>query len=229
MGGEFDQLKTTAIIPVKRLTAANARLDAVLSPAGRQRLAEALLLDTLSKLRRSSHLDELLVVTADPSAERQARWFDHEVLVQPEDVGHSEAASAGARVALEGGADRVAMLPVDCPLLDPEELDAHLGQTPKAALIVPDRHGTGTNALILSPPDAFEPAFGPDSCARHISRARAAGVGFSLEQIDSLSIDLDTHEDMLELRDRLLLDPEPAPRTAAALWELGAQAETAAV
>jgi 2-phospho-L-lactate/phosphoenolpyruvate guanylyltransferase len=220
-------LKTTAIIPVKRLDAANERLQATLAPEARKRLAEAMLLDTMSKLRRSSHLDELLVVTADPDVERQARWFDHEVLLQRDDAGHSQAAQAGARTAMAAGSERVAMLPVDCPLLDPEELDRHLGRTPQAALIVPDRHGTGTNALVLSPPDIFAPAFGPDSCSRHISRARATHVSFALEEIDSLAMDLDTPEDMIELRDRLLLDPEPAPRTAATLWELGAGTETA--
>lgn len=220
-------MKTTAILPVKRLTAAKQRLHASLSSAAREQLAEAMFLDTIGKLRRSRNIDELLVVTADPAVERQARWFGHEVLLQSDDIGHPEAASAGARAAMEAGAERVAMLPADCPLLDPEELDTHLGETPRAALIVPDRHDTGTNALVLSPPDVFQPAFGPDSCARHVSRARAAGISFALEEVESLAMDLDTPEDMLELRDRLLLDPKPAPRTAAALWELGAEAETA--
>jgi 2-phospho-L-lactate guanylyltransferase len=222
-----NSLQTTAVIPAKRFTDANERLEAALSPAQRERVAEAMFLDTLAKLRQSQSLDELLVVTADPSAARQARWFGHEVLEQRQDEGHSQAATAGARAAMKRGAGRVAMLPIDCPLLDTEELDSHLGRSPRAALIVPDRHGTGTNALVLSPPDAFEPAFGPDSCARHISRARAADVSFALEEVDSLALDLDTPEDMEELRDRLLLDPEPAPRTAKVLWELGAEAKPA--
>ena len=96
--------------------------------------------------------------------------------------------------------------------------------TPRAALIVPDRHGSGTNALVLSPPDAFEPAFGPDSCARHISRARAAGISFAYEELESLALDLDTPEDMYLLRDALLLAPERALRSAQVLWEFGADA-----
>lgn len=225
--GEDQRLKTIAIIPVKRLTAAKRRLAGALAPEARERVAEAMYLDTLAKLRRSRVIDELLVVTAERAVARNARWFGHEVLEQRSDLGHSEAASAGAQLALERGAERVAMLPADCPLLDPEELDWHLGNSPRTALIVPDRHGTGTNALVLCPPTAFEPAFGPDSCARHVSRARAAKVGFSLEQIESLATDLDTPEDMVELRDRLLLDPGRAPRTASVLWELGAPAATA--
>jgi 2-phospho-L-lactate/phosphoenolpyruvate guanylyltransferase len=220
-------LKTTAIIPVKRRSAAKGRLEEALTTTQRERLAEAMFLDTLHKLRRSRSLDDHLIVTADPTVIRQARWLGCEVLEQAADEGHSEAASAGARAAIERGSDRVVMVPVDCPLLDPEELDAHLGRSPRAVLIVPDRHRTGTNALMLSPPDVFEPAFGPDSCARHASRARAAGISFALEAIESLAMDLDTPEDMAELRDRLLLDPEPAPRTATVLWELGAEAEAA--
>jgi 2-phospho-L-lactate/phosphoenolpyruvate guanylyltransferase len=227
--GTASELHTTAVIPVKGLTSANRRLEATLAPPDRHRLAEALFLDTLAKLPKSRCLDDLLVVTSDPSVERQARWFGHRVLKQEGDDGHSQAATAGARAAMAAGAERVAMLPVDCPQLDTEELDARLGKSLRAALIVPDRHGTGTNALVLSPPDAFAPAFGPDSCAKHVSRARAAGTSFALEEIGSLANDLDNPEDLLLLRDQLLLDPDPAPRTAKVLWELGDRAETAAV
>ena len=77
---------------------------------------------------------------------------------------------------------------------------------------------------MLSPPDAFQPAFGPDSCARHISRARAAGISFAYEALDSLALDLDTPEDMTALRDALLLEPERALRSAQVLWEFGDEA-----
>jgi len=214
-------LKTTAILPVKRLETAHGRLAEKVPAEARRRLAEAMFMDTLGKMRRSRRIDQTLVVTADPAVARHVRWMGHSVLRQPEDVGHSEAAVAGATAAVAEGAERVAMLPVDCPMLDVDELDDRLGQTPRAALIVPDRHGSGTNALVLSPPDAFAPAFGPDSCPRHVARARAAGISFALEHVDSLAIDLDTHEDLVELRGALLLDPDPAPRTAKLLWELG--------
>ena len=227
MGDGKTNLRTAAIIPVKRPVSAHERLASTLPPAARQRLAEALFFDLLGKLRRSRTVDEIIVVTADSAIERHARWLGCELVHREDDDGHSEAAEAGVRAALARGIDRVAMLPTDCPLLDPADLDAHLGRSPRSALIVPDRHGTGTNALVLSPPDAFAPAFGPDSCARHVSRARASGVSFSLERIESLEMDLDTLEDLNELRDALILDPEPAQRTAKVLWELGPQATEA--
>jgi 2-phospho-L-lactate/phosphoenolpyruvate guanylyltransferase len=221
-------LHTTAIVPVKGIGAANGRLTDLLSEDERARLAEALFLDLIVKLPRARCIDDVLVVTSDPPIARQAGWFGHKVLVQENDEGHSEAATAGARVAMADGARRVAMLPVDCPMLDTDELDAHLGRSPRTALIVPDRHGTGTNALMLNPPDLFLPAFGPDSCARHVSRARATGQSFALERVESLAIDLDTPEDFTLLRDGLLLDPQPAPRTAKVLWQLGDRAQQAA-
>jgi 2-phospho-L-lactate guanylyltransferase len=221
-------LHTTAIVPVKGLSDANRRLNGTLAADERYRLAEALFLDLIVKLPRSRCIDDILVVTADPSVARQARWFGRKVLEQKSDDGHSDAAAAGARAAMADGAARVVMLPVDCPTLDIEELDAHVGRSHRTALIVPDRHGTGTNALVLAPPDVFLPVFGPDSCGRHVSRARASGISFALEELESLAMDLDTPEDMSLLRDRLLLDPQPAPRTAEVLWELGDRSQQAA-
>jgi 2-phospho-L-lactate/phosphoenolpyruvate guanylyltransferase len=228
VGTNSDNLHTTAIVPVKGLTVANGRLDGLLSAEERHRIAEALFLDLIVKLPRSRCIDDVLIVTADESIARQARWFGHKVLLQDADEGHSEAATAGARAALADGARRVAMLPVDCPMLDTDELDAHIGRSPRTVLIIPDRQGTGTNGLVLAPPDVFLPAFGPDSCARHVSRARAAGISFALERVESMGIDLDTAEDYSLLRDRLLLDPQPAPKTAQVLWELGDRAQQAA-
>jgi 2-phospho-L-lactate/phosphoenolpyruvate guanylyltransferase len=228
VGADSNQLHTTAIVPVKELTVANGRLNGLLSEEERTRLAEALFLDLIVKLPRSRCIDDVLVVTADTSIARQAGWFGHKVLVQEADIGHAEAAAAGAQAALADGAQRVAMLPVDCPMLDTDELDAHLGRSARTALIVPDRHGTGTNALMLNPPDLFLPAFGEDSCARHVSRARATGQSFALERVESLEVDLDTPEDFTLLRDQLLLDPKPAPRSAKVLWQLGDRAQPAA-
>jgi 2-phospho-L-lactate guanylyltransferase len=228
VGADSDNLRTTAIVPVKGLSVANGRLDGLLSGDERKRLAEALFLDLIVKLPRARCIDDVLIVTADESIARNARWFGHKALLQERDEGHSEAASAGARAAMADGTNRAVMLPVDCPMLDTDELDAHVGRSPRTALIVPDHHGTGTNALVLTPPDVFVPAFGPDSCARHVSRARASGISFALEEIESISIDLDTPQDFSLLRDKLLLDPQPAPRTAQVLWELGDRAAQAA-
>jgi 2-phospho-L-lactate guanylyltransferase len=61
---------------------------------------------------------------------------------------------------------------------------------------VPDRHGRGTNALFLRPPDVIASAFGGDSREAHAQRAHAAGARY-LERDGPLGIDLDTPDDLL--------------------------------
>jgi 2-phospho-L-lactate guanylyltransferase len=66
-------------------------------------------------------------------------------------------------------------------------------------LIVPDRHRTGTNALLITPPDALAPSFGPGSCERHAALAAAAGVHHEIIELPSLALDIDTPEDLVAL------------------------------
>lgn len=212
-----------AILPVKEFSNAHERLAGTISDADRSRLAEELFLDMMIKVRRCKTIDDVLIVTSDSEVVRHAKWVGIDVLSLAEDPGHSDAAIRGIRDAVAGDFERVAILPTDCPLFDPAEFDAHLGRTPRAALIVPDRDHTGTNALILTPPDCFEPAFGSESLVRHTGRARASGVSFALEEIDGLAHDLDSPEDLAYLRETLLVSPERSPRAARVLWEIGGE------
>ena len=218
-----ERLRTLAILPVKEFSHAHERLAGTISDADRSRLAEELFLDMMIKVRRCKTIDDVLIVTSDSEVVRHAKWVGIDVLSLAEDPGHSDAAIRGIRDAVAGDFERVAILPTDCPLFDPAEFDAHLGRTPRAALIVPDRDHTGTNALILTPPDCFEPAFGSESLVRHTGRARASGVSFALEEIGGLADDLDSPEDLAFLREALLVSPERSPRAARVLWEIGGE------
>lgn len=135
-----------------------------------------------------------------------------------ESGGHSEAALAGIVRAEELGAGCVVLLPGDCPLLDPRELDSLLTGVPgRYIAVVPDRHGTGTNALVLSPPGAIRPAFGEGSRARHVAAVREAGIPFAVEELASLALDLDTPADLVALTRELEAHPGRARRTAKVL------------
>jgi 2-phospho-L-lactate/phosphoenolpyruvate guanylyltransferase len=211
-------VRATAIIPVKRFAAAKQRLDAVLEREAREALAAAMLGDVLAAVDRSSSLERVIVVSDEPGVRGVARAPGAELLGDPPDADHSRAAARGVERSLGHDADAVALLPGDCPLLDPDELDAALSRVaPKRVGIVPDRHGTGTNALLLAPPNAIEPAFGEDSCARHERQAHAAGHKVAIERLDSLALDVDTPDDLAALREVLSRSPGRAPRTAALL------------
>jgi 2-phospho-L-lactate guanylyltransferase len=100
--------------------------------------------------------------------------------------------------ALELGATRALLVPGDCPLLSGEEVDALLDRHGgPGVVVVPDRHRTGTNALLLAPPDAIRPAFGPGSFERHLALAPGAAV----DEVPGLLLDVDTQEDLAAVRE----------------------------
>ncbi len=194
-------MSTLAILPIKSFKDAKQRLGAGLEPASRRLLAEAMFADVLVALRRTRSVDGVVVVTADHRAQQIAGAYGAQLLTE-DDRGHNDAASRGVRRALDNGIDRALLVPGDCPMLDPAELNDLIAgpADPPSVLIVPDRHGTGTNALLLSPPDAIDPSFGPGSRDRHEADARSAGVGHVVVELPTLALDVDTPEDLEHLK-----------------------------
>jgi 2-phospho-L-lactate guanylyltransferase len=189
-------MRTVAVLPVKSFPNAKQRLSDGLEPELRRQLAEAMLRDVLAALAPTA-LDEVIVVTAGEAVAALARGHGASVVTDAE-RGHNAAAAFGVEEALRRGAERVLLVPGDCPALDPGEVDELLtrpGRRP-AVLIVPDRHGTGTNALLITPPDALASSFGPGSCGRHVRLAQEAGIHYEVVEVPSLAIDIDTPDDL---------------------------------
>jgi 2-phospho-L-lactate guanylyltransferase len=214
-------MRTLAILPIKNLDQAKQRLSPELDPTPRRALVEAMFSDTLVALRRAKALPDVLVISSDSRAQRIAEGYGATVLADA-DSGHNDAALIGLRRASDLGTDRALLLPADCPLIDPAELD-QLAQWPtpeRGVLVVPDRHGTGTNGLLLHPPDAMEPSFGEGSHARHLGNARAAGVHAETVQLPSLALDLDTADDLSVIEQTLASRRGGAAHTRGMLRQL---------
>jgi 2-phospho-L-lactate/phosphoenolpyruvate guanylyltransferase len=211
-------VKATAILPVKRFAEAKRRLAAGIEDERREALVAAMLEDTLEAIAGARSIERTVVVSGDPRAQEIGAARDADVLPDPTDEGHVVAALAGIARAEVDGAERVVLLPGDCPLLDPRELDSLLTGVPESFVaIVPDRHGTGTNALVLSPPGAIQPAFGEGSRDRHVAAAREAGIPFAVEEVPSLALDLDTPADVVALTRELEARRGRGKRTAKVL------------
>jgi len=219
-------VRTIAIVPIKAFTAAKSRLATTLAPQARQELARAMLSDVLAALDRSRAVSEVAVVTADRRAAAIAQRAGAVVVADYAQAGQSAAAAIGTSHALSRGFDRGLLVPGDVPLIDPLELDALLAGAARAALglaIVPDRHGAGTNALVVRPPNAVEPSFGRRSLERHIAQARDLGLHHSVETVASLALDVDTGADLVALAAALINAPdELGAQTRVALEMLGA-------
>jgi 2-phospho-L-lactate guanylyltransferase len=213
-------VRTLAILPVKSFGAAKQRLSESLGAGSRQALAQAMFTDVLSSLRRVAELDAVAVVTGDPVAESAARGQRVRVLRDDAQAGQSAATMIGIRYALDEGFDRVVLVPGDTPLLQPADVAGLLAASGPGVTIVPDRHGTGTNALVLTPPDAIEPSFGPDSCARHAALAEEAGLPCRVVELSPLALDVDTPADLAELSAELELRRGQAQLTRGALSQL---------
>jgi 2-phospho-L-lactate/phosphoenolpyruvate guanylyltransferase len=208
-------MRTVAVLPVKSFGRAKQRLR----PAGldRAELAAAMVGDVLEALAAVRGLDGVVVVSAEDPAGRTAgiEWVH-----DPLEVGQSSAALRGVRTAVARGAQRALLVPGDCPALDPAEVDDLLDSAEPGVVIVPDRHGSGTNALLLDPPTVLSPAFGPGSFARHAALAHAAGATVRVGRLPSLELDVDTPGDLAALRAALATGHGAAPRTRALLERL---------
>ena len=202
-------MSTVAVLPIKRFAQAKQRLER----AGKDALAAGMADDVLRALAAARSLDRVLVVTGEPRAKRRALEHGATVLDEDELVGHSGAAAIGVAHAVALGATRVLLVPGDCPLLRAEDVDELLARHPEpGVVVVPDRHGTGTNALLLDPPTAIPPAFGPGSRDRHVRLARDAGLPVQVDEVPSLLLDVDTLED-LDAVAAALDGPAPAAQT----------------
>jgi 2-phospho-L-lactate guanylyltransferase len=222
-GRHEDLMRTFAILPMKGFGAAKGRLAEALPPGSRQALARAMFGDVVANVRRAQRLEGLILVTGDTQVAAAASADGLDVVRDPLEQGQSAAAELGIARAVQRGAERVVLVPGDTPLLDCDELDGVLDRAEVQGLgaaIVPDRHATGTNALVLAPPNALRPSFGPGSLERHVSEASAAGLANAVESVRSLALDVDTPDDLATLAVELERGRSLAPLTRGAVRQL---------
>lgn len=205
--------RIVALVPVRSLSSGKSRLGEPLDAEERADLVLALLHRTVEQALAASRLAGVLVVSEDADLLRQARAIGATSLLQ-ERPGLNEGL-AEARAAVDPQATAIMVVPADLPsilasaideLAEAAELAQRAAPDRPVVALVPDRHGTGTNALLVAPPDAIPFLFGGDSRAAHSAAARAAGATY-VELAGPLTFDLDTPEDLLEA-DRRGLDHE---------------------
>jgi len=209
-----DEMTIWAIVPVKPFTLAKSRLSGSLTPQQRSELSRNLLLHTLDVLARVPLIRRTLVVSRDSAALALARRANANTVTETNtsDLNLNQALRRATEAALALGVQAVLILPADLPRLTPTDvnllLDAltstpaertHRGErthhNERVAVIAPDRHERGTNALLVRPPDLIRFAFGPDSFREHVRRAQAADAQVRLVRAPNLALDLDTPED----------------------------------
>lgn len=186
-----------AIVPVKPLRRGKSRLAGTLTEDERTDLNRALLKHTLETLSDLKEVDGVLVVSRDPNALTIAR--NHGARTVQED-GQPELNTALKRatiVAQVYATRGVLVLPADLPLITREDILTLIKRAtePPVVVIAPDRHGKGTNALLIAPPGLIEYDFGENSFQRHCERVKKTGARLEIVDLPSLGLDLDLPED----------------------------------
>lgn len=186
------------LIPVKDPVNAKTRLSHLLSSEERQRLAWAMFEEVSRIVAKTTIPDRIFLVSSYRPAIEHARRLGWEVLIEESQQSESASVDWASRILREQGFDRVMRLPADIPLVRAEDIDElmKVEMTAPAALIVPSREGTGTNAIIRTPPDLFPSRFGPNSFALHKEEAARVGVHCLVVENERIAFDVDEPADI---------------------------------
>lgn len=191
-----------AIVPVKPLRRGKSRLSSVLSEDERAVLNYTMLGNTLKTLTQVPEVDQILVVSRDPSALALAREYNARTVQEDGNPGLNLALRRATVVAQVYAVQGVLILPADLPLIRPTDIQEFIRRAvkPPVMVIAPDRHEGGTNALLVSPPGFMDYSFGPGSFQRHIHLAERHDLRVEICRLSTIGLDLDLPEDLDLLR-----------------------------
>lgn len=188
-----------AVVPVQLLERAKSRLAPILSAGERRDLVLTLLDNVLAALGSSSGVAGTIVVSPDPDVLRRIERGP-QIAVQQPGRGLNSAIRLGRDRAVERGADAILIVLADLPRLSSDEIDRLLDLSASVAVtLAPDRHGHGTNAMILRPPGIVEPQFGLDSFHKHSDAVARLGLSSAICSLPGLAFDIDTVDDLIAL------------------------------
>lgn len=196
------------LIPVKEFAEAKKRLAAHFSGAERAALAQALCRDFFSMMSGVRTAARIVVVSKEPEALGLARQMGWDTIVESRQNSESASVDFASRHCAAQGVNALLRLPIDLPLAEPEDIDGlfeQLDEAPAlpAVVIVPSGDGTGTNALLRTPPDIFPSRFGPNSFSLHLAEAESRGIQARVVRNPRLGEDIDEIEDLRRLAGRL--------------------------
>jgi 2-phospho-L-lactate guanylyltransferase len=175
------------LVPVKAFTAAKARLAAALDAPARAALARTM----ATRVVAAAAPLPVTVVCDDEEVAAWAASVGAGVVWTP-GRGLNGAVQDGVASLEAAGVARIVVAHADLPLATGlAELAGGTGVT-----IVPDRHGDGTNVLVIPAGAGFRFAYGPGSCAAH--RAEATRLGLPVAVVESVALgwDVDVPADL---------------------------------
>ncbi len=202
-----------AVVPVKDTAGAKQRLGPALPARLRQELARAMLEDVLAALAAARGLAGRIVVTVDAAAIALAQRYGMQCSAEGARDGHTGAVTAASRRLAAEGRGGMLTIPGDIPLVTAEEIERLLAAHRPAPsfTIAPSHDEQGSNAIIMSPPEAVPLRFGDNSFFPHLAAAEACGIAPTVLHLPGIAFDIDNPADLAHFV-RL------GSRTRAGLW-----------
>ncbi|MGH2560059.1 MAG: 2-phospho-L-lactate guanylyltransferase [Thermomicrobiales bacterium] len=189
------------IVPIRSLTGGKTRLAEAVSPRMREEFVRRMLLGVLAAIHESRALSAVAVVSPDRDALTLAAGAGA-VPVEQDSArpGLNAAIDIGRRWAEERGAGAMLVLFGDLPLLTGDDV-RNLVRRDAPLVLAPDRHGAGTNALLLRLGDSaeghrFRFHYGYESYANHVDEAHRLGLEVTTSIAPGTTLDLDTPDDL---------------------------------
>ena len=183
-------------VPVKSLSRAKSRLSPALTDLERGALTLAMLEDVLDASLGVAGWETWVVSPDEVALEIAARRGARPVSESKPPLG--SAIRQVEALANDEGANTLAVLPADVPLVTAETLHVAL-RTLGAVVLAPSTDGSGTSLLLRRPPKVIPARFGQDSFRRHVELATARGLPVSVVERQELSFDVDRPGDILTL------------------------------
>jgi 2-phospho-L-lactate guanylyltransferase len=189
------------LLPIKDLRHAKQRLADVLTPEERFALAQAMLADIIRAVRGVRRATKIFVITNYAPAILAAEENGWEILREEQQISESASVDVASRQCEKRGITALLRLPLDVPLVQASDIDELLAADcpPPGVVMVPSRDGTGTTAILRTPPALFPSHFGSGSFAKHCDAARRAGALIFLRRNARLEMDVDDESDLRAL------------------------------
>ena len=189
------------LLPVKDLHNAKKRLIGALSPEERFGLAQAMLKDTIRAVKDIRCAEKVFVVTNYEPAMHLAEENRWEILREEQQISESHSVDTASKLCEQEGVTAMLRLPLDLPLIQSSDIDELLAVEcfSRALVIVPSRDGTGTNAMLRTPPSLFPSHFGNGSFAKHLAEAESAHAQVIVRRNPRLEMDVDDEADLRAL------------------------------
>jgi 2-phospho-L-lactate guanylyltransferase len=192
-------MRVYTVVPLKRLDKCKTRLSSVLTQEERRDLSLNMLRDVLEALRESK-AEDVGVVAHDNAVKLVAAEFGVDFIDDGGVLGLNETVRRVSRRIKASGFDAMFVVLADVPQILPSDVNSMLDslKMPGSMVICPSV-GNGTNALLMSPPDAVDLCYGKNSFYRHVREAEARHICCWIYRSESASADVDTPKDLLLL------------------------------